>query len=148
MLGISKKANTTLSTMNQKFMKKEDEQKWKDLYLELKDVQKRHTLYQISKRRNVYVTIEDVEVCPSGCGSCGIKYECMHLRGRIRADYLDEWKDYSAVVSLWDCHECNNPLITAFCPLFKGHIEDTEYCVCHWFVWDECGNVSSDEDSC
>jgi len=115
---------------------------WEELFSELVNKKNTHELYQITQHDNICITISDIEMRMSECGRCGIQYECIELPGRIKADYLSEWKNYSAQISQYMMHRCGLPNTDEFMPLFKGYIEDTEYCVCHWIL----GYNSEDEN--
>lgn len=115
--------------MKPKFVKR-----WNALYDLFDKVKTDKTEVCINKRDDIHITVDSLDRDMSGCGRCGDRYECFHLSGKIRSNYDDDVQDYTATVSQYYMHSCDKDERTTFCPLFKGHMDKPDNCICDRFL--------------
>lgn len=91
--------------------------------------------------KDTRITIHDFSIEPSGCGGCNVKYDAISLYGRMENKEYNFIGTYSANISPYhmlcqcdyqkntkgDYDQCRHPI-------FKGYLENTEYCVYHRFI--------------
>ena len=81
---------------------------WEQLYELFSKAKNKDTELCVDRYEEIYITVKNIEKLQHGCGQCKKEYEGFFVYGQIRSNVFSPPFSYSANISQYPMHSCDN----------------------------------------